>query len=281
MKSSKRSLHEYSTQNLQVEAFLNPRQGHSCDWMRGEYHNSDGTTIAVLVKPVDDKHEVQILERLAVCRPAPVGIVPVLAACLPTAGGAVSVVSMACHKTLDDVLSHRKCSSDPVTFLAVLERIAQGLASLHLQNIIHCDVKPDNVAVHEVDGDIVLWLIDFGDARLLDDESSWHARGPGHPLVACWSDVVSGNFGTATDSWCLAQCAAWLWNGGPQGLSNPANLDRSMPLFDELWKCLASDARGRPDAQHVARAARAALHAMGAASATALRGMLDEGVASW
>ena len=44
--------------------------------------------------------------------------------------------------------------------------------------ILHCDLKPENVAIHATGGGTAeLWLIDFGDARLADD---WP---PGSPCV--------------------------------------------------------------------------------------------------
>lgn len=183
-------------------------------------------------------------------------------------------MQLACHKTLDDVLWHSRGSLDATLFLALLEGIAEGLSSLHRERIIHCDVKPDNIAVHEAHGAVQLWLIDLGDARLLDEPGSWRGRGPGAPEIKCEPDVRSGNFSSRTDAWCLAQCAAWLWNRGPRGLRNPAYLDQSIPLCGDLWRCLEWDARLRPEVGEIAVAAREALRAELADPQVALRDML-------
>merc|ERR1712187_293541 len=164
--------------------------------------------------------------------------------------------------TLWDVMPRSK-SWEPAVFIALVAKIAEGLASLHSKDIIHCDVKPDNMVLNVADtGDVQIWLIDFGDARLLDETSTWCTQGPGAPQIKCQPDNQSGKYSSKTDSWCLAQCAAILWSGN-DWVSNPAWLDETMPLYNELSNCLCWNPRDRPESIDVAFAANAALDARG------------------
>jgi serine/threonine protein kinase/sugar lactone lactonase YvrE len=60
-----------------------------------------------------------------------------------------------------------KCA--PATFLAILEQIAEGLSYAHSMNVIHRDVKPDNIFILE-DGTVK--ITDFGIARVADLEET-------------------------------------------------------------------------------------------------------------
>lgn len=60
-----------------------------------------------------------------------------------------------------------KCS--PVAFLAILEQIAEGLSYAHSMNVIHRDVKPDNIFILN-DGTVK--ITDFGIARVADLEET-------------------------------------------------------------------------------------------------------------
>lgn len=60
-----------------------------------------------------------------------------------------------------------KCS--PVAFLALLEQIAEGLSYAHSMNVIHRDVKPDNIFILN-DGTVK--ITDFGIARVADLEET-------------------------------------------------------------------------------------------------------------
>ena len=52
--------------------------------------------------------------------------------------------------------------------------------------------------------------------------SARRTQRPGAPSVTCLADVRSGFFSPATDAWCLAQAAAWIWQGWEPW--NPAQL---------------------------------------------------------
>ncbi|CAE7330548.1 dapk-1 [Symbiodinium sp. KB8] len=144
----------------------------------------------------------------------------------------------------------------------MIESLALGLSELHSAGILHCDVKPDNVVLHSPrPGSAQLWLIDFGDARLVDEPSSWRTQRPGDPSVACHPDVRSGAFSPATDAWCLAQAAAWIWQGWEPW--NPAHLDDAMPLQQMLYRCLAWQPEDRPSLPELSRSAATELNRLG------------------
>lgn len=94
-------------------------------------------------------------------------------------------------------------------FLDVLEAVAHAHANL----IVHRDIKPENVLV-SVGGEVK--LLDFGIAKLLDDESRWQAGGatqPGDltqegaqpltPLFAAPEQLTQDAVTTATDVYAL------------------------------------------------------------------------------
>lgn len=65
------------------------------------------------------------------------------------------------------VASHGKL--DPVQVIQLSCQIAQGLAAAHAQGVIHRDVKPGNVMLHE--GGMRVRLADFGLARVASDNA--------------------------------------------------------------------------------------------------------------
>lgn len=68
-------------------------------------------------------------------------------------------------ETLDFVLSRRGPLPAGAAF-AIAHDLANGLAAVHAAGVLHRDVKPSNILLHQVDGRLVPKLIDFGLARL-------------------------------------------------------------------------------------------------------------------
>jgi serine/threonine-protein kinase len=52
--------------------------------------------------------------------------------------------------------------------MVILSQISKALASAHAQNIIHCDLKPDNIIIDE---NAVVKIVDFGIAKLTNSNS--------------------------------------------------------------------------------------------------------------
>lgn len=203
------------------------------------------------------------MARILEAEPPLEGVVPVLLVEYPTPDGIVNVTGLASSGTLGSLVQSNG-RLNQIEFLAIIAKIADGLAALHSKSIIHCDLKPDNVVVHMTeDGRVCVWLIDFGDARMLDEPSSWYTQGWGAPEIQCAADNRSGKYSSRTYSWCLAQCAACLWSGNQRASGNPAWIQDDMPLSTEFQRCLNWDPTARPEAEEIAAHARRALGAQG------------------
>jgi len=272
----KKRLEDFASEQLTPEKYLGNGMFSEC--FSGSFSSASGP-IKVAIKPGLADLELSILEKLARCQPSPRGVVPVPDAAHYTPNGPVALLQLGTLGTLENALP-RLCQAGAFgdeAFLALVASIAEGLVSLHELDIIHCDPKPDNIVLHAdpATPDISVWLIDFGDARALDDPGSWWAGGPGAPGITCHADLgPNGHLSTKTDSWCLAQCAAVIWShkiGSWWNPGNPARLDTAMPLHDILQRCLQTDPASRPSAGGVAEAAHQRLAAMGTEPARVLK----------
>ncbi len=76
-------------------------------------------------------------------------------------------------RQLQKVLSEALPVKDPGTVAAVIGQLCEILAEVHDRNLVHCDLKPENVIV-QPDGR--LRLIDMGHAVMADQETEY-ARG--------------------------------------------------------------------------------------------------------
>lgn len=251
---SEATLQEYSSPDLTVQAVLG--FGASGVTLRGRFRVINDSVYSVAIKTsCSNESELEALKRIA-AQSFVAGVVPVLAVEHRTSfNHCVHILQLASHGTLANVLEKKDLKTvGPPTFLSILESLATGLAELHRLWILHCDLKPENVAIHSTTwGSATLWLIDFGDARLLDDWSQWHLQGRGDPAIQCKADIYTGNFSQKTDAWCLAQTAAWLWDGWCP--YNPAILSTDMPMYRLLSRCLSWTAKHRPALSEVATAA--------------------------
>jgi serine/threonine-protein kinase len=112
--------------------------------------------------------------------------------------------------------------------LTALAQIADALDHAHTLGIVHCDVKPANILVHETFSDGGAVLTDFGIARAVTDDLG---RRPTHveaslPYVA--PEVLHGHApSAASDEYALACTAVELLTGSP-----PFTAATSMALVD-------------------------------------------------
>lgn len=100
--------------------------------------------------------------------------------------------------------------------LAALTQIADALDYIHNRGIVHCDVKPSNILVHEDfsrDGAV---LIDFGVARWITNDIGYHPTNVEASLPYSAPELLTGHApGAATDEYALACTAVELITGSP------------------------------------------------------------------
>jgi serine/threonine-protein kinase len=165
----------------------------------------------------------------------------------------------------DDLVQTRKKEAlHTAGYLRMLYQVASGLHDIHEQNVIHRDIKPNNM---KFDRESLLKIFDFGLAR--EDGDAAHTVGfkGTHGFAA--PELYAGGhvaFTKAVDVYAFAVTAAFLSEGGvPAGLvpvlsgpPNPAawvsgggfaSLTIKMPghIAALLDRCLAHDPANRPN----------------------------------
>jgi tetratricopeptide (TPR) repeat protein len=58
--------------------------------------------------------------------------------------------------------------------IALFQQLCSGINFAHDRNIIHCDIKPNNVLVTDIDGKATIKIIDFGISQFDDHRESYH-----------------------------------------------------------------------------------------------------------
>ncbi|MFI9640027.1 protein kinase [Micromonospora sp. NPDC051925] len=145
-----------------------------------------------------------------------------------------------------------------------LHRLAVGtataLAAIHQSDVVHCDLKPDNVILG-ADGPRV---IDFGIARALDVTETMTSRIMGTAPYMAPERFRDDAVGPASDVFAWAGTIAFAAGGSPpfgtgavavvmhRVLHDPPELTGlSGPLATLIGQCLDKDHRARPTAQEV------------------------------
>jgi len=105
------------------------------------------------------------------------------------------------------------CDRQGATIRARIGLLAQACAAVqhaHSKGVVHCDLKPSNILVSEVDGKPVVKVIDFGVARVTSDTEALptlgsEAAGPLGTLEFMAPEQVRGgrDADTRTDVWAL------------------------------------------------------------------------------
>ncbi len=85
-------------------------------------------------------------------------------------GRAYCVMELLVGETLKDRLRHGSPSYEET--VAILSQICEGLEAAHRANVVHRDLKPDNVFLLEGGRGPVVKILDFGIAKLLDSETA-------------------------------------------------------------------------------------------------------------
>lgn len=172
--------------------------------------------------------KVEVLRRLeALSREHPKELVRIFEADFDERSGRwYEIQEYAPFGTLKDLIekpdSPRETGRSP--FLeGVLREIADSLAVLHRNDILHLDLKPANVLVRSTTH-LDLVLTDFGVASLLDPElTKKFTNSRGTPMYQS-PESLAGNMGRASDWWGLGMIALEIASGAHpfKGLVGPA-----------------------------------------------------------
>jgi serine/threonine protein kinase len=105
--------------------------------------------------------------------------------------------------------------------LAALTQIADVLDYIHNRSIVHCDVKPSNILVHQDFSRHGAVLIDFGVARSITDDIGYRATNVEASLPYSAPELLTGHAPVeATDEYALACTAVELITGSPPFTAN-------------------------------------------------------------
>jgi len=71
----------------------------------------------------------------------------------------------------------KRCRGLPVDDVAsIIEQAARGLTAAHNQNLVHRDIKPDNLFIQDNIGQLFVKILDFGISKEMDLPPDWTAR---------------------------------------------------------------------------------------------------------
>ena len=82
--------------------------------------------------------------------------------------------------TLRDLLEDEQCRINWLHGIQLIRDVLKGLAHAHAQNIIHCDIKPENILLDPTPHGWVARISDFGIAHVVQEEGSGDSGSPAY-----------------------------------------------------------------------------------------------------
>jgi hypothetical protein len=175
------------------------------------------------------------------------------------------------HSVLDEIKNNKTFSVERC--LDIIIPVCEVLAEAHQQGIIHRDIKPDNIFLHQVDNKEVVKLIDFGIAKLLDKEEEFNVKTKtghiiGTPIYMSPERLKNNDYGGQSDIYSLGILMYEMLVGFPPFDSNTMSvaevivkhlmdepeelrqIDPNIPIGVEkmVLQALAKDTSNRPSA---------------------------------
>lgn len=107
----------------------------------------------------------------------------------------------------------RDASFSTAELAHIFRQVLNGLEAAHRQDIVHRDVKPDNIMLQAVAGDpMLVRLLDFGLAKFVDERTRTSMTA-GTPMYMAPEQLRHGRIGAWTDLYALAVIAFELMTG--------------------------------------------------------------------
>ena len=89
------------------------------------------------------------------------------------------------------------------TYIDIFVQIWAGVQSLHAQNLVHSDLKPNNVFLHREGGPLIAKVGDFGVANWLPDKGASILSGKAGTEPYMAQERFTDKFGKRADLWAL------------------------------------------------------------------------------
>ncbi|MFO0614128.1 MAG: serine/threonine-protein kinase [Polyangiaceae bacterium] len=131
------------------------------------------------------------------------------------------------------------CLSVPDT-IEIVRQVARALARAHSIGIVHRDIKPDNIFLVSSEGDTVVKVLDFGIAKVLEDDGIDRVTADGLVIgtphfMSPEQMVGSPDVGPAADVWALGVVAYACVTGRlPYEANNIASLALAMDRVEPI-----------------------------------------------
>ncbi|KAL2612408.1 hypothetical protein R1flu_024100 [Riccia fluitans] len=101
------------------------------------------------------------------------------------------------------------CSEDDAKL--IIRQVLKIVSVCHMQGIVHCDIKPENLMFMSEDHDSPIRLIDFGLAEFIPPDGL--LSNPVGTVGFIAPEVLRGEYGTGADIWCIGVITYFLLSG--------------------------------------------------------------------